>query len=126
MAQKILVVDDEQIVQRLLQFHLSRAGYQTLSAYNGRQAVEVAANELPELIIMDVMMAEMDGLTALKQLKTREATKSIPVIMLTANSHQVTREEAEASGAALFLTKPFSPTRLVTEIRRLIPAAQEA
>ena len=79
---------------------------------------------LPNLIVMDVMMAEMDGLTALKQLKSTDQTKGIPVIMITASAHHVTRQEAETSGAALFLTKPFSPTQLLMAVRNLVPGAE--
>ena len=118
---KILIVDDEPIVHRLLQHHLERAGYELLAATNGREAIELAAREGPQLIVMDVMMAEMDGLTALRCLKKDDDTKGIPVIMITANSHSVTRQESEAAGASFFLTKPFSPNQLLSEIRRLIP-----
>jgi two-component system, OmpR family, alkaline phosphatase synthesis response regulator PhoP len=126
MATKILVVDDEPYMHRLLQHHLGRAGFQMLDAVNGRQAVEIAQREAPGLIVMDVMMAEMDGLSALKQLKKDDATKAIPVIMITASAHHITRQEAEHSGAALFLTKPFSPTKLLMAVRDLVPEAQRA
>jgi len=118
---KILVVDDEPIVHRLLQHHLERAGYEMIGATNGREALELANSESPQLIVMDVMMAEMDGLTALRSLKKEEDTKEIPVIMITANCHYVTQQESEAAGASLFLTKPFSPSQLLNEIRRLVP-----
>jgi two-component system, OmpR family, alkaline phosphatase synthesis response regulator PhoP len=118
---KILVVDDEPIVHRLLQHHLERAGYEMIGATNGREAIEMATSQSPQLIVMDVMMAEMDGLTALRSLKKEEDTKAIPVIMITANSHYVTQQESEAAGASLFLTKPFSPGKLLSEIRRLVP-----
>lgn len=117
---KILVVDDEPIVHRLLEHYLRGAGFETLQATNGREALEIAGRESPQLIVMDVMMAEMDGLTALRRLKKEEGTRQIPVIMITANSHYVTRQESEAAGAALFVTKPFSPNQLLAEIRRLV------
>jgi two-component system alkaline phosphatase synthesis response regulator PhoP len=118
---KILVVDDEPIVHRLLQHHLERAGYEMIGATNGVEAIQLANSQSPQLIVMDVMMAEMDGLTALRSLKKEEGTKSIPVIMITANSHYVTQQESEAAGASLFLTKPFSPVKLLSEIRKLVP-----
>jgi len=121
MGPKILVVDDEPFMHRLMQHHLGRAGYQLISARNGREAIDLAVSEPPQLIIMDVMMAELDGLAALKQLKQGEITRAIPVIMITANPQAITRQECEASGAAVFMTKPFSPTQLLGEIRRLIP-----
>lgn len=121
MTHKILVVDDEPYMHVLLRHHLQRAGFATLKAGNGREAVQVATSELPSAVIMDVMMEEMDGLTALKHLKAADGTKNIPVIMITANAHQLTRDDAEKSGAALFLTKPFSPTKLMAEIQKLIP-----
>jgi CheY-like chemotaxis protein len=67
------------------------------------------------------MMEEMDGLVALQELKKEAATANIPVIMITANAHNVTRQQAESSGAVLFLTKPFSPTQLLQEVKKLVP-----
>lgn len=124
MAFKVLVVDDEPYMHRLLQHHLARAGFLLLNAHNGREAIQLAGQHQPDVIVMDVMMAELDGLSALKQLKQTEPTKAIPVIMITASAHHVTREEAEASGAALFLTKPFSPTQLLMAVRKLLPEVE--
>ncbi len=118
---KILVVDDEPYMLRFIQILLERDGYSMIRAGNGREAVEVAKRENPQLVIMDAMMPKMDGMTALRELKQDEATRSIPVIMLTANPHKFTREEAESLGATIFLTKPFSPTRLLSEVRRYAP-----
>jgi CheY-like chemotaxis protein len=124
---KILVVDDEQYVHRLLQHHLERAGYQLLSAHNGREAIEIAFRELPDLIITDVMMAEMDGMTAIRKLKEDELTRTIPVIVITANpAYHVSRDESQNSGAELFLTKPFSPAQLLAAIRRILPDTKES
>jgi CheY-like chemotaxis protein len=120
---KILVVDDQPYMHALMRHHLARAGYKMFKAANGREAVEVATTELPALIVMDVMMEEMDGLAALRQLKALAATKHIPVVMITANAHHVTRADAEASGAVLYLTKPFSPTKLMLEIQRLVASS---
>jgi len=120
MANKILVVDDEPYMLRFIQILLERDGYEMITASNGREAVEVAMREHPRLLVMDAMMPKMDGMTALRLLKQEPATRSIPVIMLTANPHKFSREEAESSGATIFLTKPFSPTQLLAEIRRLI------
>jgi|SRR6185295_4311179 len=123
---KILVVDDEAYMLRFIQILLERDGYQMFSARNGQEAIEVALRESPHLVIMDAMMPKMDGFTALRQLKQEPSTRSIPVIVLTANPHKFSREEAESSGATIFLTKPFSPTQLLDEIRRHTEGAQLA
>ena len=120
MPKRILVVDDEPFMHVFMAHHLRRAGYEVIAAHNGREALERAAADKPDLVVMDVMMAEMDGLAALRELKYADATKHIPVIMITTSAQTLTRQESEASGAALFLTKPFSPTQLVDEIKRLL------
>jgi CheY-like chemotaxis protein len=120
MPHKVLIVDDEPHMLRVTELSLRKGGFDLLTARNGREAVECALREHPALIVMDVLMPEVDGLTALRQLKQNPETTSIPVIMLTARSHVMTRQEAGESGAALFLTKPFSPTQLLQEARRLI------
>jgi CheY-like chemotaxis protein len=116
---RILVVDDEPFMLRMIQIILERGGYAMLQASSGDEALEVARREQPGLVIMDAMMPKMDGFTALRLLKQEPTTTAIPVIMLTANPHKFSREEAESSGATVFLTKPFSPTQLLEEIRRL-------
>ncbi len=120
MSHKILIVDDEPHMRRITELSLRKGGYDILSARNGREAVEVALRVRPDLIVMDVSMPEMDGFAALRELKAAPATASIPVIMLTARGQHVARAEAETAGAALFLTKPFSPSALAAEARRLI------
>jgi CheY-like chemotaxis protein len=120
MPKKILVVDDEAFMHVFMAHHLARAGYEVVAARNGREGIEKAAGENPHLVVMDVMMAEMDGLAALRELKQNTATRDLPVIMITTSAQMLTRQESEASGAALFLTKPFSPTQLLQEIKRLL------
>jgi two-component system, chemotaxis family, chemotaxis protein CheY len=117
---KILVVDDEIFMHIFMKHHLTRAGYGVLAARDGREGLDQAARETPDLVIMDIMMDGMDGLSALRELKNAEATRGVPVIMITTSATAVTRQEAESSGAAMFLTKPFSPTQLLAEIKRLL------
>jgi DNA-binding response OmpR family regulator len=123
MSQRILIVDDEPHMRRITELSLKKAGYEILIACNGREAVQAAARALPALIVMDVSMPEMDGFEALRQLKATAATAAIPVIMLTSRGQTVARDEAASSGAALYLTKPFSPSALAAEARRLIGEA---
>jgi CheY-like chemotaxis protein len=116
---KILVVDDEPFMLRLIQLILERDGYTMRQASSGDEAVDAVRQERPDLVIMDAMMPRMDGLTALRVLKESPLSRSIPVILLTANPHKFPREVAESFEATVFLTKPFSPTQLLQEIRRL-------
>jgi CheY-like chemotaxis protein len=120
---KVLIVDDEPHMMRVTELSLRKGGYQLILGRNGREAVELAHREQPALIVMDVLMPELDGLSALRQLRQSQQTAGIPVIMLTARGHVMTRQEAEDSGATLFLTKPFSPTQLLQDARRLIGQA---
>ena len=121
MAYTILVVDDDPVVHWVLGRFLEGSGYQLARANSGREALELAARDLPQLIILDVLMPEMGGLAVLRQLKNAEATKAIPVIVLTNLAQRTTRLEATASGADLFLSKPFTEAQLVTALRQLLP-----
>ncbi len=121
MAQTILVVDDDPIMHRVLQHYLERNGYEMINANNGREAIELATKRLPQLIVLDVRMPEMGGLEALRQLKETEATKAIPVIVVTVNADRLTQMESQISGAAAFIVKPFRPAQLLAEIKRLAP-----
>lgn len=125
MTKQVLLVDDDPLMHRLFQHHLERAGYQMISATNGRDGLELAGRQLPNLIVMDIMMPDMDGVAALRELKKTDATKAIPIIIITANGNALARKESENCGAAIFLTKPFSPTQLVEQIRRLVPPTDE-
>lgn len=120
MPARILIVDDEPHMLRLTELSLRKGNFQLLIGRNGREAVDAAVRHRPDLIVMDVLMPELDGLAALRELKQNPVTTTIPVIMLTARGHVLTRHEAEDSGAALFLTKPFSPTQLLHEVQRLL------
>ncbi len=117
---RVLIVDDEPHMLRVLELSLRKGGFELLIGRNGREAVEIARREQPALIVMDVLMPELDGLAALRQLKQSPETHHLPVVMLTARGHVLTRQEAGESGAALFMTKPFSPTQLLQEARRLM------
>lgn len=120
MNRSILIVDDEPHMLRLIELSLRKLDCHIITARNGREALEIAAREIPALIVMDVMMPDMDGIAALKRLKADPVTANIPVIMLTTRGHSLTRAEADDCGAALYLTKPFSPSDLAAESRRLI------
>ena len=126
MTNKILILDDEPHMLRVTELSLKKAGYEIITARNGREAINLAVIHLPALIVMDVSMPEMDGLAALRELKGNPATEGIPVIMLTTRGQNMTRAEAERSGAALYITKPFSPSALAAEARRIMPVTAPA
>lgn len=116
----VLVVDDESHIRRLIEFTLKKGRYHLVMAANGREALELAVSERPDLIILDVLMPEMDGIEALQHLKANASTAAIPVILLTGIGQSNTREKAEQEGTAVYLTKPFSPNKLLREVERMI------
>jgi DNA-binding response OmpR family regulator len=120
MPSKILIADDEAHMLRVTELSLRKGSYSLLIARNGVEAVEIAFRELPSLIVLDVQMPELDGLGALRLIRADPRTAEIPVIMLTARGHSLTRVEAEGSGATMFMTKPFSPNQLLADVRRLL------
>jgi len=120
---RLIIAEDEPHMLRLLEMTLRRDGHTWTVCRNGKEAVDCARENEADCIIMDVMMPVMDGLTALAELKKMESVRGIPVIMLTARGQFITREQAEASGAAVFLTKPYSPTELLNHIKRLTAPA---
>jgi len=117
---KILVADDEVYMLRLLEMTFKKGGYEVISCRDGKEALATAITALPQLIVLDVMMPGLDGLGALRQLKENPATKEIPVVVLSAKGHALTKVEAEASGAVLFLAKPFSPNELLSATQKII------
>ena len=118
MNKKVLIADDEPHMLRVAELSLRKGGFEILLARDGRQAVETALSEKPDLVILDVMMPEVDGFEALRQLKSMPETANIPVIILTARGQIAARQEAVSAGAAFYVTKPFSPTQLLAEARR--------
>ena len=118
--QKILVADDEIYMLRLLEMTFKKGGYEVVTCRDGQEALALAGTTLPQLIVLDVMMPGLDGLGALRQLKKNPATQNIPVVVLSAKGHALTRVEAEVAGAALFLAKPFSPNQLLGEAQKII------
>jgi two-component system alkaline phosphatase synthesis response regulator PhoP/two-component system response regulator VicR len=120
MARKILAVDDEKHIVRLVQINLQKEGYEVATAGTGREALEKVSEFKPDLIVMDVMMPEMDGFEALKKLKENAETRDIPVIMLTAKAQDADVFRGWQSGADLYLTKPFNPAELLSFVKRLL------
>ncbi len=122
--QKILVVDDEPDVVELVEFNLKSAGFAVTSAENGREALTTAQSTRPDLIVLDVMLPEMDGLEVCKLLRRDPVTAATPIIMLTARAEEVDRVLGLELGADDYLTKPFSPRELVLRVKGLLRRGQ--
>lgn len=119
----ILVVDDHIVLQRIVVHILNRHGHTTLVAFNGQEALNILEQTPTELVIADLAMPEMDGLTLLRHLRTSERWARLPVIMLTASAQEGHSEIARALGANEFLTKPTSSWQLIETVNRVLAEA---
>ena len=117
---KILVVDDEELLVKGIRFNLQTEGYEVITGANGLEAVTAAKNQKPNLIILDVMMPEMDGLTACAQIRE---FSNVPIILLTAKTGDMDKLMGFESGADDYLTKPFNILELKARIRALLRRA---
>ncbi|MFT5121952.1 MAG: CheY-like chemotaxis protein [Kiritimatiellia bacterium] len=122
---KILAIEDELNMQKLIEYNLRHFGYEALMASNGRHGVDLARKESPDLIFLDMMLPEMDGMETLRALKENPVTRPIPVIMLTARGQRSDVEQALAEGAAAYITKPFDPATLKQMVERFASAKSE-
>jgi len=114
---KILVVDDEKRMVRFIQLNLEQDGFQVLTAYNGAEALEQVRTQLPDLILLDIMMPDISGFEVLKRIRE---VNSVPVIMLTAKGEEDDRIQGLELGADDYITKPFSPREMVSRIRAVL------
>ncbi|HJV56967.1 MAG TPA: response regulator, partial [Methylomirabilota bacterium] len=122
---KVLVVDDEPDIVRYLQHVLDRLGYVTATAEDGAQAIERAAADPPDLILLDVMMQVMDGFAVCRRLREREATRLVPVIVMTALTAIEDRVKLLEHGADDVLTKPVDERELVARIQGALARKRE-
>jgi two-component system phosphate regulon response regulator PhoB len=118
--EKILVVDDEEDILELLKFNLSREGYQLLCATTGEQALKLSQSEIPDLILLDLMLPGIDGLEVAKLLKMNSKTKDVPVVMLTAKGEEADIVTGLELGADDYITKPFSPRIVLARVKAVL------
>ena len=118
--EKILVVDDEEDILELLRFNFSREGYRVSCAASGEEALSLMQSELPDLIVLDLMLPGIDGLEVTRGLKNDPNTKDIPVVMLTAKGEEADIVTGLELGADDYITKPFSPRVLVARVRAVL------
>ena len=119
MPSKVLIVDDDNGIRKLLGRFLEREGYTAIEAENGLEGVETAKKEQPDLIIMDVMMPQMDGLTAARLIKFYKPLSEVPIIFLTAKDADKEIELAEATRAEAYITKPFDVRQVIEVVKSI-------
>lgn len=120
MADKILIIDDEPHIVELIRYNLEGAGFKTLQALNGNEGLALAQKEVPDLVLLDLMLPGIDGLEVCRQLRSDEDLKSIPIIMLTAKSAEIDKVLGLELGADDYITKPFSVRELIARVKALL------
>jgi two-component system KDP operon response regulator KdpE len=120
--QRVLVADDDPLIQRLVRTHLDRGGFRVLSAADGEEALDVAMAEQPDLIVLDLMLPKLDGFEVCKRIREFSL---VPVVMLTARGEQVDKLRGFEVGADDYLTKPFAPAELLARVRAVLRRAQQ-
>lgn len=120
MAKKILLVDDEPDIISMLKLRLEASGYDVITAVDGNIAYDKARSELPDLVILDLMLPGMDGYQVCRLLKFNEKYRHIPIIMLTAKSQKDDKDWGQKVGADFYLTKPFDAVELLNKIKELL------
>jgi two-component system cell cycle response regulator DivK len=123
---KILVVEDEVTNREVAEVILKNQGYEVLLAANGQEAIALTRAEHPDLIVMDILMPVLDGLSATRELKADPATREIPILVVTAKASNSDRTAAEQAGCDGFLAKPYRNKALVETVRQYLPEASSA
>lgn len=116
----ILIVDDEEDIIELIRYNLKNEGYDILTAFTGEQAIKIARQSLPDLIVLDLMLPGIDGLEVTKFLKNSAQTKELPIVMLTAKGEESDIVTGLELGANDYISKPFSPKELLARIRAIL------
>ena len=118
--EKILVVDDEEHIQELIKFNLEKSGYKVISADNGIDAIKLAKEQLPQLMLLDLMLPGMDGLDVCKEIRKDSNMLNMPIIMITAKGEEIDKIIGLELGADDYITKPFSVRELLARIKALL------
>ena len=123
---KILVIDDEPDAVELVEFNLKQAGFEVITAADGAEALRQGRSHLPDLVVLDLMLPEIDGLEVCKLLRHDPTTAAIPIVMVTAKAAEVDRILGLELGADDYVTKPFSPRELVLRIKKILERGRPA
>ena len=121
---KILVIEDDKDISELITYNLKNENFETRCAYNGREGLELAKKLIPDFIVLDIMLPDLNGLELCKNLKKDPRTQKIPILFLTAKSEEIDRVIGFELGADDYLTKPFSPRELILRIKAIIKRSQ--
>ena len=120
MKEKILIVEDDKHILKLIKFNLEKADYECTAVSTGEKAIDTLKRQAVDLIILDIMLPGIDGLEVCREIKERQNLKSIPIIMLTAKGEEVDRIVGLELGADDYMTKPFSPRELILRIKAIL------
>jgi two-component system alkaline phosphatase synthesis response regulator PhoP len=118
--EKILVVDDEEHIQELIKFNLEKNGYKVICTGNGVDAIKLAKEQLPQLMLLDLMLPGMDGLDVCKEIRKDSSMSNMPIIMITAKGEEIDKIIGLELGADDYITKPFSVRELVARIKAIL------
>lgn len=121
MSPRVLVVDDDPQVLRLMRVNLELEGYDVVSAPDGEEALEAVVSERPDVVVCDVMMPGVDGLTVLRNLRANPRTSKIPFVVVSAKAQRADVQAALDMGADRYITKPFDPQDLLDAVESLLP-----
>ncbi len=124
MTHRVLVVDDEPDITALVAYHLAKAGYRVTTAASGAEALRAARNERPDVVILDLMLPGVSGYDVLSELRGRDETRDVGVILLTARREETDRIRGLSLGADDYLTKPFSPQELILRVAAVLRRLQ--
>lgn len=117
---KILVVDDDPYILMSLEFLMKKSGNEVMIARNGTEALDIIANNKPDLILLDIMMPDVDGYSICKHIKQTKELKDIIVVFLSAKTHEADIEKGYKLGAAKYISKPFSTRELMKDVKELL------
>ncbi len=121
MAKTVLIVDDSLSIRQVVSFTLKQAGFVVLEGANGQEALATLKTQRVDLIITDLNMPVMDGITFIKNARSHPNTRGIPMLILTTESEICKKQEAKAAGATGWIVKPFQPVKLLETIARVLP-----
>lgn len=120
MGKTLLIVDDSASMRQLVTFALKGAGYEVIAAVNGKDALSKLGGVKVDMVVTDLNMPEMDGITLIRQLRSSPATKFTPVVMLTTESQESRKAEGKQAGASGWIVKPFTPDQLIETVKRFV------